>query len=387
MRVMSDGLVVRFGARHVGMDVLGGELAYISHAHTDHCSALGGPLPIFCSNETADILGLKEAPEVKKEEERKEAPVAVKEVMPAIDNSNTIKSKRRKKTAAPSSLRPVSRFKRFSRSSPNGSLRVPLPEGIELHSAGHMLGSTQITGMSEPYGRVAYTGDFKMRDGLTVKGAPVIECDTLFAECTYGDPSVSFPHPQDVYAEMERWGKQNRECIQLWGGYSTGKAQELVKFINDFLGETPIVGGRAAQVCEAYVRSGVKLEWRTPESADGQEMMRGPFMAVMPPHQLTPILKGRVAALHRRKTLSAFATGWALVRALPFDKAFALSDHADFNELLELAHASHARRVILAHGDNERAAKALRAAGVNAQSIESLDTAQTVLKFEDGNGQ
>ena len=261
--------------------------------------------------------------------------------------------------------------------------RIPVPDGIELHGAGHMLGSTQLVGVSEPYGRMVYTGDFKLRDGLTVKGAPVLSCDTLIAECTYGDPALSFPQPQSVLEDMERWARQNKEAIQLWGGYSTGKAQELVKFINEYLGETPIVGGRAAKVCEAYKRNGVKLEWLRPESAEGQEAMRGPFLSVMPPHMLSPLLTGRLAAVHRRKVLSAMASGWALVRQLPASAAFALSDHADFGELLQYAHESGAKRVILAHGENEKTAGALRAAGLNAQSIESLEPRQMVLKIEE----
>ncbi|VVB56562.1 Uncharacterised protein [uncultured archaeon] len=380
--LMTEGLVVRMGTRHIGMNVLGGELAYISHAHTDHCAALGGPLPIFCSDVTADILGLKEAPAKKEEEKKIESPPP--EAPPLAPDVK--KSKRKRKSGAASSSSRFRGFSRFKRAA-MGSLRVPLPEGVELHSAGHMLGSTQIAGASERWGRVAYTGDFKLRDGLTIKGAPMLTCDTLFAECTYGDPAVQFAHPQDVLADMERWGRQNREAIQLWGGYSTGKAQELVKFINDYLGETPVVGGRAAEVCEAYRRAGVKLEWKTPESPEGQEMMRAPFMAVMPPHQLTPILRARLETVHRRRALSAVATGWALVRHLPYSAAFPLSDHADFNEILEYAHASGAKQVILAHGDNERTAKALRAAGVNAVSIESLDVEQTTLKIEEGNGQ
>jgi len=384
---MSEQLVVRMATRHIGLDVLGGEMAYISHAHTDHCAALGGPLPIFCSDVTADILGLKSAPEEKKVEALITAPAPE---MPPSDSIKKTKRKRKTASVSPSASSASSfRPRRFSYSkrAANGSLRIPIPDGVELHSAGHMLGSTQILADSEKFGRVAYTGDFKMRDGLTVKGAPVLSCDTLFAECTYGDPKVNFPHPNDVYADMERWARQNKSAIQLWGGYSTGKAQELVKFLNEYLDETPIVGGRAAEVCEAYVRAGVKLKWLDPDSHEGQEAMRGPFMSVMAPHHLHPMLTGRLAAVHRRKVLSVFATGWALVRQLPVDAAFPLSDHADFNELLDYAKASGAKRVILAHGDNERTAKALRAVGVEAQSIESLDPQQTVLKIEEGKGE
>jgi putative mRNA 3-end processing factor len=288
-------------------------------------------MPIFCSDITADILGFNE----NKEDEGKKCKYSC--------------------------------------------TRVQVPEGIGLYNAGHILGSTQLVGISERFGKTVYTGDFKLRDGLTVKGAKVLECDTLMMECTYGDPSMQFPSQQEILSDMERWARQNRQAIQLWGGYSVGKAQEIVKFINEYLGETPIVGGKAAQVCKAYERNGVKLRWVAPDSQEGQEMMRGPFIAVMPPNHISPILAARLAEVHRRKVLTSIATGWALIRKIPADASFPLSDHADFAEILQYAQESGAKRVILMHGENEKTAKALQAAGINAQSIESIGEQQMVL--------
>ncbi len=366
---MGNELVVRLGGRRIGMDVTGGELAYISHAHTDHTQALGGPLPIFCSSITADILGLEK--QNKKQEPELAANAALQPSAPA-ETKKEKKYSRRRKSGPLSSIEPPVKIL---------PALIDVPEGISLHDAGHILGSTQISAQSEQWGKLVYTGDFKCRAGLTVSAAPILPCDTLVIECTYGDPRVSFPPMDGVLDGMERWARQNRDAVQLWGGYSTGKAQELVKFINDFLGETPIVSGRAAAVCEAYKRNGVKLNWLSPDSAEAQEVMRGPFHAVMPPHALTASLASRLSEVHRRKVRRAMATGWALVRQLPADAAFPLSDHADFGEILEYAKSCGAKQVFMAHGDNEHTARALCAAGVPARPIEEMGAQQMLLKI------
>ena len=294
-------------------------LAYVSHAHTDHTGALGGPAKIFCSDETASLIGLA------KED------------------------------------------------------RAAVPDGITLHNAGHMLGSTQIQMDTESHGKMVYTGDFKLHDGLTVKGALVLQCDTLIAECTYGRPDVAFPNVEGVYSDMERWVRQNRDNVVLWGAYASGKGQEVVKFLNDYCGIAPIVSGKMERMCAEYAKAGVKLDFVLAGSDEANEMMRGSFVSVMPPHHATPNLKHKLAGAHRRHVKVALATGWALTRQLSCDAAFPLSDHADFSQILEYCQQSGAKDVFMAHGENYNTAKALREAGINAYPIEQRLERQTKL--------
>ena len=58
---MMGKMVLRASSALVGLDVLDGEIAYISHAHSDHSEAVGGPLKIFCTDATADLLGIRYA--------------------------------------------------------------------------------------------------------------------------------------------------------------------------------------------------------------------------------------------------------------------------------------------------------------------------------------
>lgn len=327
---MSSGeLTIKFGGMRIALDENAPDgrkrkdvLAYISHAHSDHSEAVGGPAPIFCSDGTAGLLSLDAAG------------------------------------------------------------RIPVPDGITLHNAGHMLGSTQIMLQTESHGKLVYTGDFKLRDGLTVKAAPILQCDTLIAECTYGKPDISFPDPQGVYSDMERWHRQNRDNILMWGAYSSGKGQEVVKFLNEYCGVAPIVGGKMAKMCAEYCRAGMKLDFIEAGSEEAEEEMRGAFSTVMPPHHTTPHLAHKIASAHRRHAKVALTTGWAAVHALSCDVAFTLSDHADFSQLLEYCQQSGAKEIFVAHGENYKTAKALCDAGVNAYPIEQRLERQTKLVVE-----
>ena len=51
-------------------------------------------------------------------------------------------------------------------------------------------------------GRFVYTGDFKLRESLTVEPPEVKRCDVVLMECTYGRPQYVFPPHEEVAAQM-----------------------------------------------------------------------------------------------------------------------------------------------------------------------------------------
>ena len=395
---MGDQMVLRACGARIGLDVLGGDIAYISHAHSDHSEAVGGPLKIFCTDPTADLLGIEYGGGADGRGETPGAQTGGKENAPNAQTDGNEDNGRNEKNGmadplagllpAPDPFEPVAAARNLPALKPGRRpkmkkdlrQRAHIPDGVRLHRAGHMLGSAQLEAASEAEGNVVYTGDFKLRDGLSVKGAPVVPCDTLIIECTYGDPRVSFPDPKEVLSDMERWSRQHRDSIQIWGGYSTGKAQEVVKFLNDYVGAVPVVSRRIAQVCAAYGKHGVKLEWMEPSSPEAQEAMRDPFYAVLPPHLIRHNLAGKLSRVHGRKALTAFPTGWALLRDVGADAAFPLSDHADYGEILRYAQESGAKRIYTAHGDNENTAQALREAGLDAWPVGKRTGQQTLLE-------
>jgi len=69
---------------------------------------------------------------------------------------------------------------------------------------------------------------------------------------------------------------------------------------------------------------------------------------------------------------TAFASGWMSIRALRkrsgYDKGFAISDHADWDGILEVVKKSEAKNVFFHHGDSEAISKYL----VEKESINVL---------------
>ena len=65
-----------------------------------------------------------------------------------------------------------------------------------------------------------------------------------------------------------------------------------------------------------------------------------------------------------KKVQTGFASGWMSIRALRkrsgYDKGFPISDHADWNGLINTILESKAQRVLLNHGDGESLCEYLR---------------------------
>jgi Cft2 family RNA processing exonuclease len=297
------GTLTAGGAR-ISLDDASGELCFVSHAHADHTSAFGSGKPIMASEETFAIAGRR-------------------------------------------------------------AQRTALPQGISLHHAGHMLGARQLLAQFDG-GTFAYTGDFSLHDSYTARAAEVLSCDTLMIDSTYCLPQMRFPKRYDVLARMERFVKQNSGSILLFGAYSTGKAQELVLFLNRECGVAPVVGSRASRVCAAYEKCGLRLDYLPAGSEEAGEEARRAHVAILPPPEVNFSSGALAAARLGRAVKTAVATGWAASSRFPVDEAFPLSDHADFSDTMHYVHSSGAKAVICANSNAGAAARYLRSIGVNA---------------------
>jgi len=242
--------------------------------------------------------------------------------------------------------------------------------GIKLLNAGHCLGSNQLH-MQVGDKLFTYTGDFKLRDSFTSKGADAKECDVLLMECTYGDKNYIFPKREEVYGQIKTWienGQKKGKNLVL-GGYSLGKAQELIKMLNEFK-ITPIVNKSIYEICEVYGKHGIKLETIFSESPEGQEMLKRQFTAVLPMHQVSWGLAKNLETVFKRKIDLALATGWS--KTISSMQSFCMSDHADYNELMQYVERANPKKVICAFGFDENFAKELQKKGYNAVPLTDL---------------
>lgn len=274
------------------------------------------------------------------------------------DHADAARSKGKRLLASPETLALLGK---------EGREAVQPADGVKLRliGAGHMLGSTQLVAESDE-GKFVYTGDFKLEDGLTVKGAEAEQCDCLLMESTYASPSTNFPARGKVREEIVRWVRKEGELnTVLLGGYSTGKAQELIATLNEG-GIVPLVHPRIEKVCGIYERFGVKLKRIALDSPEGEELKKRNFVGVMPFHIVNRELAYDVSRLCGRGVATALATGWAGTFYYPVDKVFPLSDHADFGEMLDYLERAQPRKIWCCYGDSEYLAKALCAKGFDA---------------------
>lgn len=250
---------------------------------------------------------------------------------------------------------------------------------VRLHEAGHVLGSRMLH--AEGDSSFLYTSDFLAEDSLTQKAAKPIEAETVLMECTYGSPQYKFPSRWTVYGQICSWARNQVDtCTNaVIGAYSVGKAQEVVKALNQS-GITPLVSGDIAAVNEVYGKHGVGLEYVNVESGEGMEMLKKPFVAVLPMHKVNGKLRENLTHAYGRRTRVAIATGWAKWLGNGADHAFCLSDHNDFEGLVKFAEACSPKKVYCCHGPAEEFASELRKRGIDAQPLETLGEKQKTLE-------
>lgn len=255
---------------------------------------------------------------------------------------------------------------------------------VKLLNSGHILGSRQLRAELDGESFV-YTGDFKLQDSLTTRGAEVEKCDALLIESTYGSPEMTFPERDFVYSCMARWVRSNLErgAIVMLGGYSIGKAQELVKLANQYLGISPVVESNIERACAVYEKFGVKLERIPVRTDEAEEIMRHEFLSIVTPTSANRSFCSKLEEVYNRKVVCAVASGWALRYAYSADRAFPLSDHADFNQLLEYVERSSPKKIYCTHGETVRFASELRRRGYDAKTI-SKASQMTLDEFSEG---
>jgi len=241
---------------------------------------------------------------------------------------------------------------------------APWEEGqarVTFLPAGHILGSAMA--LVEVRGqRILYTGDFRLRPSVTAEPCRLVPADILVMECTFGAPRYRFPPREQVMDQIERFAREcmRRREVPILLAYSLGKAQEAGRLLSE-RGLDVALHGLAYELTRTYRELGVDLRGcRSLAGGLGSETV-----VILPPHLRRSRLLKRFP---RRRT--AYLSGWAMDasvrRRFGVDAAFALSDHADFDELLECVRHVGPRQVFTLHGP-DGFSDHLRARGVHAQ--------------------
>jgi DNA ligase-1 len=236
---------------------------------------------------------------------------------------------------------------------------------VTLHPAGHILGSAQALFEHEKFGRLLYTGDFKLRPGLSAEPCAMPSADVLIMETTFGRPHYVFPPTAEVLRAITSFchlALDDGEVPVLFG-YSLGKSQELLCGLAA-AGLPVMLHPQALRLTQIYAATGVALPPYVPFAA---ETCSGHVVICPPQGPSSPFLR----QIPRRRT--AMISGWAVepgaVHRYQCDAAFPLSDHADYPDLLRFVEAVGPRRVLTLHGFAREFATTLRERGIEAWAI------------------
>ncbi len=252
-------------------------------------------------------------------------------------------------------------------------MRQPVEwEGWELRllPAGHIIGSAMLHMTRKADGAtLLYTGDYKLRQGLSSERCELLHADTLIMECTFGLPQFAFPPTGHVVDQVLKFAQETLEDggIPVLLGYSLGKAQEILRALAE-AGHPVMVHKSIWEMTRAVAPLIGKLpDYRLFDAAEAQG-----HVLLFPPSN------GRSIAIKKLKVCrTAMLTGWALQPGAKFryqvDEIFPLSDHADYPELIETVEEVKPRRVWLVHGYTREFAADLRTRGYEAWTLEAAD--------------
>jgi len=228
---------------------------------------------------------------------------------------------------------------------------------ITLHPAGHCLGSAMVM-----VDNLLYTGDFNPTGSITAGKAVPRDCDILIIESTYGRPDRRLPPRQEVIQDLWAWFEAVlTKSPAIVGAYALGKAQEVVALANA-LGVPVAVSESVARICDIYVRHGVPLEYRRLGELDGSEL-NDPRVIVLPNGQaIGKKVPPMIQKMKAKGAQAAFVSGWCSFYSYASrgaDAQFPMTDHADFDELMDFASACGPKRIFTVHGSKKELAREL----------------------------
>ena len=249
---------------------------------------------------------------------------------------------------------------------------------ITLLPAGHIFGSAMALVEFERE-TLLYTGDFKLRRGLSAEPCEPRKADIMIMETTYGRSQYVFPATADVLKGVIRFCREaldNDETPVLLG-YSLGKSQEILCGLAD-AGLPLMLHGSVYKLTQIYEQFGQcfpKYERYEAGAAGGKVLL-------CPPNVINSAMLRNLG-----KTRTAILTGWAVDPNCRFryqcDTAFPLSDHADFPDLVEMVKRVQPKKVYTLHGFAADFAQTLRHLGYEAQALSQDEQLALAIGFDD----
>jgi putative mRNA 3-end processing factor len=234
---------------------------------------------------------------------------------------------------------------------------------LTLYPAGHCLGSAMVL-LEGEHGSLLYTGDFKLGESATAERAELPKADVLVMESTFGKPRYRMPPRSETVARMVELCRDalTDGYTPVLHAYPLGKSQEATRLLT-IAGIPVLQHPTIFEVSQRYRQCGVDLgdvREYDPQLLPGRAVITLPQGA----------RQFRLAGI--RRPVSIAITGWAIDSSTKYrwgvDHALPLSDHADYDELLEAVERVGAAQIYCMHGPQEFVGH-LQAAGFNALPV------------------
>lgn len=212
-------------------------------------------------------------------------------------------------------------------------------EKISLLKADHILGACQVLVEDACGIRIVWSGDFRL------EGTPIVDCDVLVVEATYGSPSCRRNFKIDVRELLVSMiEKRLRGGTVFVFGYH-GKLQEIMQILRNADVEVPFVmPERVFDVTKVCEKHGMRLGCLSRSTdKEGHELLDGNLPCVAFYHMNQ---RQHVGLRNSRICVSGWEFRSPCRQIGDREHLIALSDHSDFDGLIEYVKRSKAKQVI-----------------------------------------
>ncbi len=243
---------------------------------------------------------------------------------------------------------------------------------LSFHSAGHVLGSAQIR--VEVDGEVwVVTGDYKRCADPSCSAFEPVSCDVLITEATFALPIYRWLDGAAIAHDICNWWKSDTTRPSLLFCYAFGKAQRILAELAAIgLDDEVLLHGAVETVTRHYRSAKVAMLPSRPVSEVAKNESLAGRLVLAPPSA------HRSSWMRRFKSpQTGFASGWMAVRGARrrrgYERGFVLSDHADWQGLIQTVKESKAKKVFVTHGQNDVLVRYLKEVeGIDATPLSEL---------------
>ncbi len=238
---------------------------------------------------------------------------------------------------------------------------------LRLVPAGHVLGSAQAV-LEWQGSRAVVSGDYKRRPDPTCPPFEPVACDVFITEATFGLPVFRHPPDSEEIGKLIHAVSLFPERAVVVGAYALGKAQRVLALLRRQGYDAPVpLHGALLTMVELYRSLGVELGPVEPATGAKREDLKGRIV-LAPPGATSDLWARRLP-----EPMVAMASGWMRVKqrakARGVELPLVISDHADWDELVQTLKDVGAPEVWVTHGNEEALVRQATLMGIRARAL------------------